>query len=248
MKKLLIIITLFVSSFFLFCNKEVKADSLTYTYTSFTDYYSEYEITKRAAAEAYAEKNSKPYYILGINGNYFIDVAPTRIYFTDSSITLVIPGSFKLSSCAYTSTNGFHACAGTSSQNNYSISSSSLSNHSKLQYAMKYTNVLDLKLSTTTSNIYSSVIWQYEDFTYEVVQGDVFISAYDFFNLYTEYKNTEQENPHQEEIDKVTNFYTMVIEKIEYLANEISNNYILLFVIGIFIVTFIFLLIFRRFL
>jgi len=62
------------------------------------------------------------------------------------------------------------------------------------------------------------------------------------------YSGTEQENPNQEEIDKVTNFYTIVIKKIEYLANEISNNYILLFVIGIFIVTFLFLLIFRRFL
>ena len=218
MKKLLIIMTLFMSSFFLFCRNEVKADMRKITDSDIETYITEDFLLAREKIIARGWK-----YIFFYNaGDYKVFVFPSY-----STLTL--------------NSNQFKVTGVTWFRWRDSALSEVISNYS---YTFAYYDVTILDCS---DDIYptSSFSVTYNDITYSATTDKKMITVYDIYN---EINNVPEENPHQEEIDKVTNFYTMVIEKIEYLANEISNNYILLFIIGIFIVTFVFLLIFRRFL
>ena len=53
-------------------------------------------------------------------------------------------------------------------------------------------------------------------------------------------------NPHQEEIDILESFYTVVIDRLGYLAKEMSSNYIYLSIFAIFVFIFVIELIRRR--
>lgn len=262
MKKLLMIITLFVSSFFLFCNKEVKADSLTINFEDYSYVSSDlFDKIKNIAEETLSTLNLNGYAIFrfvsssdsSINGYFIYYFSHDNLIVTHSRMT--------------TST-------GTNQYPDYQIGST-LAKYSYHKYVESTDTLNDVSSSSSKMGVYITnymgnkpfyyllystvpvifthyasrdLVVNYPDITYTFNSsniGEVFPTLYD---VYQQYGSVPEENPHQEEIDKVTNFYTMVIEKIEYLANEISNNYILLFVIGIFIVTFIFLLIFRRFL
>jgi len=243
MKKLLIIITLFVSSFFLFCNKDVKA----YEYTKEVDFsimddvlalkenldiYIETDTTLSDYYFITYESSVIYYYVLPVNGSIdLFTIVPTSSEFRINSNQSLKRGSNRTT---------IKPSSGVSNKTFYICSSSS----SYINDIILYSN-FDIKYSVFESE--HSITYNYQDFSYteNFVIGNKISTLYDVYLIYS---GTEQENPNQEEIDKVTNFYTIVIKKIEYLANEISNNYILLFVIGIFIVTFLFLLIFRRFL
>lgn len=241
MKKLLIIITLFVSSFFLFCNKEVKA----YEYIKEVDFsIMEDVIALKEKLNIYVAEDStlSDYYIIyfdqGTIAYYVLKSSVDSLSFSYSSdsFSIKIPSTMK----SGTNLDVINPSSSVSSKVFYIYSTNTYRTNSLILY----TN-LDLFHSSN-----HSIVYNYQNFSYvdSFSYGSKFNSLYDIYIIYQEYLGIEQENPHQEEIDKVTNFYTMVIEKIEYLANEISNNYIFLFVIGIFIVTFVFLLIFRRFL
>lgn len=242
MKKLLIIITLFVSSFFFISIEDAKAydftkdvdfslidevlllkeklDIFIETDTTYSDYYL-----------IYYDCGNIYYYLLSIDGS-------TDLFTTSATSTRFVVNANQSLNKGSNLIN-ISLSSSVSNQKFYIYENNELLKNDIILYS-------NFDLKYTYSN--HTITYFYQDFSYiEIVIKDNKVNT--LYDLYLEYnKQLIPENPHQEEIDKVTSFYTMVIEKIEYLANEISTNYILLFVIGIFIVTFIFLLIFRRFL
>lgn len=236
MKKLLIIITLFVSSFFLFCNKEVKAAEYTYDFSGRETLINNdiYPLVKAKAIELFnSYSDTYNNYVIFNSGNYY-NISFFNNY-NNIDAKLMLYDSYYLFDYKYDYVNY-------STSDGISYIKKSLSNFPQKNSSSEC--ILYWSSGLYVSYSFEKITLKLNDFSYEIFSIDEFIFLEE---LYNKSLNIEEENPHQEEIDKVTNFYTMVIEKIEYLANEISNNYILLFIIGIFIVTFIFLLIFRRF-
>ena len=234
MKKLLIIITLFVSSFFLFCNKEVKAAEYTYDFSGQEQYINNdiYPLIKSKAIELLISNPDlyNKFIICYYSNKYYI-----YLFNTDVNPYIMLKDSYFIYDHGYSYTT-YNSSDGI----NYSKKDLSYFSQKKSSeyYFLYNSSLLDV-------GSFDKITLKLNDYTYEVLSSEEFIFLED---LYNKSLNVEQENPHQEEIDKVTNFYTMVIEKISYLAEQIANNYILLSIIGIFIVTFVFLLIFRRFL
>lgn len=222
MKKLLIIITLFMSSFFLFCNKEVKAD-ITISDTDIDTYITDDFLVMRD--EVINQFTNYDYVIFTRSDNSYIIL----IFESTDTITLDISSiSFK-------------------GHDWYTYSSSSFNlvftNHS-VNYNFNKIKILDSSrklyfISSTSFNII------YKDLVYNVNNTEPFVTYYD---IYCDIHENDHSNPHQEEIDKLSNFYTLVIQKLAYLAETIASNYIYLSIIVIFILIFVFLLIFRRFL
>lgn len=68
-----------------------------------------------------------------------------------------------------------------------------------------------------------------------------YLSLYDLYLL-----DNPLDNPHQEEIDKLESFYTVVIDRLGYLSKEMSSNYIYLSIFAIFVFIFVIELIRRR--
>lgn len=237
MKKLLIIITLFMSSFFLFCNKEVKAKEYIYDFSGKETLINNdiYPLVKAKAIELFnSYSGTYNNYVIYHNGGQTYGIAFFNNY-NNIDAKLMLFDSYYLFDYGYDYLN-----YATSDGINYN--KKSLSNFPQKNSSSEC--ILYWSSGLYVSYSFNKITLKLNDYSYEISSIDEFIFLEE---LYNKSLNIEEENPHQEEIDKVTNFYTMVIEKIEYLANEISNNYILLFIIGIFIVTFIFLLIFRRF-
>lgn len=85
----------------------------------------------------------------------------------------------------------------------------------------------------------------YNNIVYPATIDKKIITVYDVYNNLI---NGPSDNLHQEEIEKVDSFYTIVIDKMSYLVKEMSNNYIYLSIFVIFIFIFVFELIMRRFL
>ncbi len=85
----------------------------------------------------------------------------------------------------------------------------------------------------------------YNNIVYPATIDKKIITVYDVYN---DLINGPLDNPHQEEINKLENFYTLCIDKLSYLVTSIVNNYIYLSIFGIFILIIIFELIKRRFL
>lgn len=227
MNKLLLIITLFVSSFFIF-NEDVKAD-VTIADGDIEKYITEDFLILRENAIDFAKEN---------NYNYIFTYEPSYVkhyyfYFYDKNSTY----SYRYLYAPRISIKNY-IIYNASNKDNYDY----YNEGTNYEFNLTGTIILDVSEDIYVPDSFNII---YNDLTYIVDENNKFVTCYD---IYCDLNNIVEENPHQEEIDKVTNFYTMVIEKISYLAEEISNNYILLFTIGIFIVTFVFLLIFRRFL
>lgn len=242
MKKLLIIITLFVSSFFFICNKEVKAAEITISFEDYSLVNSEIFLEIKSQAEQLKESISFDNYLIS-----YIDYESTYyVQFFNKSPLILTNVATDIYGFSFDKMENYKYDPSTSSL----VLFASFPNYifaSVSKYFPLYSNV----------NVYFSYSSNIGTFSYiSPDYSKIGSSNYDdgllplLYNICVDSGNcgSVNNNPHQEEIDNVTNFYTMIIEKIEYLANEISNNYILLFVIGIFIVTFVFLLIFRRFL
>lgn len=251
MKKLLIIMTLFLSSFFFLSLKEVKADEYNIEFDNF-DYVGETFLEVKEAADQYINDSSNTY------TDYLIYISSGKFYYVAAFSSLSSDSSYCYLEYLDHVSDYRMLCKAISIGKILEYKNGSLSNYSAVNpySAVSYNPILTPKYSnyflystfdfiyTNTLDIDMSINIKHLDFTLKVNNGDKIHSMYEFYNLYN---SPVEENPHQEEIDKVTNFYSMIIEKIGYLADQIVNNYILLFIIGIFILIFVFLLIFRRF-
>ena len=216
MKKLLIIMTLFISSFFLF-NGDVKAD------VTISDGEIDTYITDDFLASLDVI-NSRGYKVVVINYTdsyrYFI--------FNDSSTVSISSTLFKVTGVTWYKWSGTGFSILTS---NYSIS-----------YGLSAIKIIYSSFDVFPTNAFNVI---YNDLTYSVGPDKNFITYYD---IYEDLNSVPEENPHQPEIDKLSNFYSLVIDKLSYLAEAIVSNYIYLSIIVIFILIFIFKLIFRRYL
>lgn len=228
MKKLYLIITLFISSFFLF-NSYVKADYpfiVNYEDNVLELINDEFFIVRDLVID-YANKNSYNYIIWLYSSKY-------EIFFIDSSnkvFTSIGRTWFENSTLLF-------------DYYNINLDTKELSFLSTYRFTRPSSSISFLLDSNMDIyyNPYSLNI-NYKDNTYVVDSSTKLKTIYD---IYLEFGGVVPDNSHQEEIEKVGNFYTVVIDKLGYLAEIIVSNYIYLSIIVIFLVIFLFKLIFRR--
>ena len=241
MKKLLIIMTLFMSSFFLFCHKEVKASSYTFN-LDFTLLNEKFNNVKNAVENYILTDTtySDNYIIFYYKNDYYVHLLPLG---EENSSYFYYGIGLKLYISSSTPGRPFFSSDYTKIVN--IISGSSDYNYVYREMIPLYANY-DIIMTSDTAN--STITYNYEDFTsINIANGtDKFKTLY---MLYQEYNGLgeEEENPHKEELEKVGSFYNIVIEKLSYLGEVLVSNYIYLSIIVIFILIFVFLLIFRRF-
>lgn len=213
MKRLFILFSVVISSFFIF-NEDVKAD-ITVTSSDIEKYITEDFLYKRDIVIDFAKENNYEYFIIK-------DGASISYYFVDIGTTVTLSSSsFKLSSFYYyilQSDNTFKLIAYYQNGSSWSVSSSLF---------------LDMSQDLYSTNSFNII---YDNTTYVVNDTNLFMTYYD---LYLLDNPIIEENPHQEEIDKIGSFYSICIDKIEYLVNEVVNNYIYLSMITIFILIFV---------
>lgn len=240
MKKLLIIITLFVSSFFLFSLENVKA----YEYNVELDFsLMEDTLSLKEKLDVFIETDttySDYYFIYSDNGTikYYIFLLDSsldnlKMIVNNYAFGINYSGSLKFGS--YLSSISFN---------------SGISNATLWMYNSNNTStILYFNFNIEYAVSGHTVTYNYDDFSYTetFVVGNKLSNLYDVYLKYQEHLGNK-ELIHKEEIEKLGSFYTIVIEKLDYLVETIASNYIYLSIIVIFILIFVFLLIFRRFL
>lgn len=259
MKKLLIIMTLFMSSFFFLCNKEVKAAvnlshemDFTIFETSDTFFRLKSEIENILALDN-GTSYSDLYLITYESGKFYGYIFSSSYNYSPVAIFNSALDSLYVRVSSYASDRLATRYYFDSSDNLVSKTSYQTGNINVF-YVVYSSRTINYSIrdvnSSNTSNIKDSIINHYYN-DYEVVDtiessASVYSTTYD---LYLKYKEEVGEiiNKHIEELGKVESFYTVVIQKLTYLAEIIVSNYIYLSIIVIFILIFVFLLIFRRF-
>lgn len=241
MKKLLIIITLFVSSFFLISIKEANALELNRE-LDFSLLNDETLTLKEELEDYVSTHTSFPYYII------------YKPYNSSSVSAMVLKSSFNPTDIYYNVTSTYPSKVilyfGDSVMTTYPLAN--LPNYANYFY-------LYFAPSSFAQIIYSNfdipisedliINYTYNDFSY-VDSVDTTNKITTLYDIYRNFNGEiiEEQNPHQEEIDKLGNFYTLCIGKLKYLSEVFLSNYIYLSIIVIFIIIFVFKLIFRRFL
>ena len=93
---------------------------------------------------------------------------------------------------------------------------------------ISYYNLLDFNFDVYPKQLfcnYINLILNYNDKNHVFLQEEKVPSLYD---LYIEWKVGEKYDPHEEEKDVLLNFYNLVIEKIGFLVNMFTGNYVYL--------------------
>ncbi len=239
MKKLFIIMTFVISSFFLL-SSNVKALDVVIP-DDYLNLINEDLLEQEKEFKAYIESDDS------LSNNYVIYFEDGKYYF----YSIGSSGSSTLNTqyLSY-STNLRWWC--TYRYKRFSLNVDSFSGGSSgIGHGFLFYDSDDFVSMILFSNIdliYTSdeiINLKYKDFTYEVKKNDIFPTLYDFYKKYNEFIG-DDDLVHKEETEKVTSFYMLVIDKLLYLCDVISSNYIYLSIIVIFILIFIFRLIFRR--
>lgn len=227
------IVTLFLvlSSFFFVSIKEVEADEINYNLDSLYDYDSEEWSDRLNAINDALEQNPSHPYVVYFTDNkiLFFNVKPQRVFIDNSSLYIYCENS-NIHYSIYKYDNGSLTSSSGSSTNYYRY------DYSNLSYTIiKYVNFEGLILSSSSSQ--KNLVYSYNNFTLSFSRGESFLTLFDF---YTEYKrNNTPVDPHEEEKEVIANFYTICIEKIKYLGEQIVSNYIYLSMLVILILIFI---------
>lgn len=102
------------------------------------------------------------------------------------------------------------------------------------------------KVTYNSTNIYR---FTYEDYEFLLdSSSETLLTLTELKSLYDEFTNVNVPDPHQEEKDILISFYDLCISKLSDLATVIVSNYIYLSIIVIFIFIFVFEIIRRKFL
>lgn len=239
MRKLLIILTMIVSSFFFYSSNAFAA---TYNFTineSDIDFINDDFFTIRNLALDYVKENGG-YYVIWITSDniyyvhFFSSFSDKYYYILNKSFRTWVTTD---SSFRYELKN--NELTSKISETNSSTASSFDSNNVLEQYVFLDSN-LDFYAKTTDLIIFLS----YKDNIYSLNDSTPLLSLYD---IYLDINGGgEVPDIHTEEKEILSNFYILVIDKINYLATIIINNYIYLSVIGVFIFIFVIELVFRR--
>lgn len=233
MKKLYIMFALILSSFFFYSN---GVNASTYNFNDkFVNYdYSFYWDMEKAVKNKMEELSLDYFVIIYYGGN-------PRAY---------IGNNFTISSCTTTSSGAF--CSFTCDNcSRFYFSDGSLIFHSSSTGSSipLYTDPYFL-LGTNYNFIYSggSHEFIYNSINFDLTSGNEFPTYFDLLNFYgIDINYPEPEDIHKEEKEVISNFYLLIFEKIDLLANSILSDYIYLTIIVIFILIFLIELI-RRYL
>ena len=235
MNKLLVLISLFLSSFFLFsfsvsaatANIDISED----TYNLINDTF----FTVKEEVEEYAKNNNFNTYFITYSSNSY----NVLFYNNTNNSNFICSLSSDLSCVFYKAfTTGSYrensglVVGGTTSS--LIINSSSYKNYLYSNIGLK---IIDSSTSLLNLN--------YNGRTYEFVGGDTIYSIYD---IYIDINNSSVDELHKEELNILSNFYNTVIDKLDYISEVFASNYIYLSILVIFLLIFVFELIFRRFL
>lgn len=230
MKKFVITFTLIVSSFFFLFTDVKAASTFDITIDNFDVLKSEDFLNFQNAVSEYLENN--PQYV------YYVFVSSSTVY--------VYPEGFDLYSCnnftTYVICNFFHQARVLSWSNGKLLTGSTSSNGNFNLMSNFYFLYTNMKFVFDGGNQADILNIHYLDNLIKITYGDTIPSLYDLSLIYD---NPIKED-HKEQIEILTNFYTVSIEKIEYLVEKIISNYVYLSIIVIFILIFIMKLIFRR--
>lgn len=250
MKKLLIIMTLFASSFFLFF-EDVKAyefefdvdltllDANFYTFKNTMDefiktdtiYSDNYLILKYGSSlNLYAV-------VLPLDSTYKVNVNVNETYLNMKLLSSGSLGRF-IPSSDYTS----YTISGTIGRNQNNVYGDTL----ELRFIPLYAN---FDILMTKDSYLSTVTYKYNDFTtVNTADGvDKFKTLYMINEEYQEYVGAA-DVAHEEELEKIDKFYSVVFDRLSYLAEVMVSNYIYLSIVVVMVLLLIFTTIFRRYL
>lgn len=250
MKKLLIIMTLFASSFFLFLG-DVKAyelevdvdltllDENFYTFKNTMDEFIKNDTTYSDNYIILRYGSSLNLYavVLPLDSTYIVNV---NVYETYLNMKLLSSGSLGrfIPSSDYTS----YTVSGTIGRNQNSV----YGTISELRFIPLYSN-FDI-LMTKDSSL-STVTYKYNDFTtVNTADGvDKFKTLYMINEEYQAFTGNA-DLVHKEELEKIEKFYNVLFDRLSYFANTIVSNYVYLSMIVVMIIVLVFSFIFRRYL
>lgn len=245
MRKIFIILTLMVSSFFIF-NTSVKADTMSYIIDEKDFNYLTDDFYKaRELAIEHATANDL-YYMIGHKATtdpeilvYFFSKGTYQYELNSSNyIRLFMSATFD----TYKYNNGaltYYAQYGSIYKELINSDYTNL-----FSYFMYLDTNMELHTCEETGHTFTLT---YNDFTHTFTSEEHFPSLYEFKTLM---ENSSVEDEESDEVvgnDSLDSFYSLVIEKIKLFANSFITNDMLLFVIGIFILIFVIELI-RRYL
>lgn len=242
MKKLLVIITLITSSFFFV--DFVKA--YEFEVQPNLDLINDEFFLFKEKVEEFINSDitySDNYFIYMSGSSYYGAILPLEYDYTpvcnfySSSVVCLYNSSGKNTDRLELNSNGNIVVSGTASNKKNIYSSSSFN-------PIIYSN---FKFLMWKDSYNSSLTYKIDNFSLSNF-ADGESSYYTLYDIYQEYQKFlgSSDLDHENELKLLSNFYTLCIEKINYLVDVIINNYIYLSIIVIFILIFIFKLIFRR--
>lgn len=238
MKKLYIIITLFVSSFFLF-NSDVKAEEYVCSEDRMSFINDNFLLYRQKVID-YSNFNNYQYIISYWEyGNKYI-----TIFFTSSLDSFSIASRYEFNSNTINNPSSIISNIKYVEYYENELATADFSNiEDRSSFSISFTNFLLFDLSFSIYYIGDS-----EPFTFTCNNKSfIFDDNNKYLSLYDLYlSNIPLDNSHQEEINKLESFYTLCIEKLSYLGDKIVSNYIYLSILAIFIFIFVVELIRRR--
>lgn len=242
MKKLYIMFALILSSFF-FYSSGVKANTYDFIFneTDF-DYLNDTFYKVREFAIDYANNNDCYYYINHNTVYYLIT------FFKPSSITEFNISSTSFGYRIYPFVDEFIYKYRYDSSSQTFISQAKISSYDNLSFKISnsellYTSFLDSNYDFYLNN--NVINFSYKDINYIIDSTNPLPTLYEIY-LNKDPSDVE-DDIHKEEKNVLSNFYSLIFEKIDLLANSILSNYIYLTIIVIFILIFLIELI-RRYL
>ena len=216
-KSLVITLFLVLSSFFFISIKEVNAKAYYEVNISNFDFYNDTFLEFKRKTEGYLNSTDYTYYNIYYyhNSNYY-------------------------SACYFNSGMSFSTSLITELKEGYCTQDfKSFSKERVVSYFSG--NIYYYPQYIVNSNYYPkfslSYVYIYNDFSYEMPGGSKFIFPYDFYLKYQE--NIVPPDPHKSEKQIIANFYTICIDKLGYLGEQIVSNYVYLSMIVVLILVFI---------
>lgn len=236
-KSLVITLFLVLSSFFFISVKEVEAYEYSFD-VDFSLINDKFFLFKEKVDQFVKEDDSKyldDYFIYYYDRNYYV------IFFDINNISYYDSLSFRSSSSIYLKFNDKFSYARYSMNSNNNL----IINGSKTYLFIDiYTSVIPL-YSTFSIDFMSSqcgvhkFTFTYTDWSYEYLSCDSSLKTlYDLKIIYDQ-SIKDPTLIHKEEMINISNFYTICINKLVYLGEQITSNYIYLSMLVILILIFI---------
>lgn len=245
MKKACLVLTLILSSFFIF-NLDVNAEEISYNVDF--DFLSDDFLLYKQAVDDFISNDSSlgNNYIIYFEDNKTLPSNPRKVYRVlfcerDDIQILYWKNNVYLQALVSITAKSFSDYVLNSSTYIFSNSIVLLERNNSVLYNILY-STFDIK-TRSDGQIVNLVSDDYTK-TFNINGNDSYPTFYD---MYLE-KNGDLvlQDSHKEEKEVLESFYTICISKLGYLAEVIVNNYIYLSMLVILIFVFVFLLVFRR--